>query len=341
MKQISKLAFVLAALSLLLSPLLVLAKSVHQQEDQSFQNQPQKFYQSSGHNYQNAGGSSVGAGKELEKKVFGFHPYWMGDAWKNYDFDLLSTIAYFGADLNGNGSIGEKHDWPVTDLITTAHQNDVKVVLVAKNFSTSGIRDLLSSASNRSNAINNLVTEVKNASADGVNIDFEYVPEDQRNNFTTFVRDLTNTFHQEIPGSEVSLDAPAVDWNSSWDISALAAATDVLMIMGYDYHYAGGSQAGPVAPLESGNQWSNYNVTNTINSYVATAGGNKHKLLLGVPYYGYDWPTSSQSIPSGTTGRASAVRFNTLQENIDTGSRHRLWNNDSHTPYYLYSSHQV
>ena len=28
-------------------------------------------------------------------EVFGWHPYWMGNAWKNYPFDLLSTISFF------------------------------------------------------------------------------------------------------------------------------------------------------------------------------------------------------------------------------------------------------
>ena len=29
------------------------------------------------------------------REVFGWHPYWMGSQWKNYPFDLLSTISYF------------------------------------------------------------------------------------------------------------------------------------------------------------------------------------------------------------------------------------------------------
>ena len=29
------------------------------------------------------------------KEVFGWHPYWMGNAWENYPFELLSTLSFF------------------------------------------------------------------------------------------------------------------------------------------------------------------------------------------------------------------------------------------------------
>lgn len=337
--------FFLIFFNLLTWPTLAGAVSIHQEEDLYYQKNQAPEITLGPSNSILIGGAPLSEEKKLTKKVFGFHPYWMNSAWKTYDFNLLSSIAYFGADLNGDGTIGQKHDWPVTDLISAAHQRNIKVSLVAKNFSTTSIRNLLSSKKNRDNAINNLLKEVKAGNGNGVNIDFEYVPGDQRDNFTTFIKDLSETFHREIPGSEISLDAPAVDWNNSWNIPELVKHADLIMIMGYDYHYIGSLEAGPAAPLESGNLWSKeYNVTKSLDYYVNLAGNNKNKILLGVPYYGYDFPTVSHSIPSSTTGTASAIKYNILKENIESGKRDRLWNNDSHTPYYLYNDgkpHQV
>ena len=31
------------------------------------------------------------------REVFGYHPYWMGTAWTSYNFNLISTLAYFSA----------------------------------------------------------------------------------------------------------------------------------------------------------------------------------------------------------------------------------------------------
>ena len=35
-----------------------------------------------------------------ENEVFGWHPYWMGSAWKSYPFELLSTVSYFSYKLD-------------------------------------------------------------------------------------------------------------------------------------------------------------------------------------------------------------------------------------------------
>lgn len=59
------------------------------------------------------------------EEVFGYHPYWMGTAWQNYNFNLLSTVAYFGIEVTGNGTLSEKHGWPVTSLINEAHSYGV------------------------------------------------------------------------------------------------------------------------------------------------------------------------------------------------------------------------
>ena len=32
------------------------------------------------------------------REVFGYHPYWMGTAWTSYNFNLISTLAYFSAE---------------------------------------------------------------------------------------------------------------------------------------------------------------------------------------------------------------------------------------------------
>ena len=69
------------------------------------------------------------------REVFGYHPYWMGTAWQNYNYNLLSTIAYFGVAVNGNGQITDYHGWPVTSLINEAHSHGVEVVLAVILFS--------------------------------------------------------------------------------------------------------------------------------------------------------------------------------------------------------------
>ncbi|MDP6456301.1 MAG: glycosyl hydrolase family 18 protein [Candidatus Marinimicrobia bacterium] len=271
------------------------------------------------------------AGPSVE--VFGYHPYWMGTAWQNYNFNLLSTVAYFGIEVTGNGTISERHGWPVTSLISEAHSYGVRVVLVVILFDSDAIEKLLKSSSNRKTLTTKLLKEVEEAGADGVNIDFEGVPSSQRNNLTTFMEALTDTFHTALPGSQVTMATPAVDWSDAFDYKKLAEACDGLMIMGYGYHWSGSSEAGPVSPLTG---WGTYNVTWTVNDYLNKTDGQKDKIILGCPYYGYQWPTASGQKRAGTKGTGSAKFYSEAEALAQ--SYGRLWDEESLTPWYRFEN---
>jgi GH18 family chitinase len=123
----------------------------------------------------------------------------------------------------------------------------------------------------------------------------------QRTNLVKFITRAVTMIKAELPASEISMATPAVDWSGSWDLKALSELCDYLIIMGYDYYWSGSTTAGPVAPLET----ENYNVSKTVNTYI-TAGINPQKLLLGVPWYGYDWPVVSSARKATATGSASS-----------------------------------
>ncbi len=264
--------------------------------------------------------------------VFGYHPYWMGTAWQNYNYNLLTTIAYFSAEVTPTGGLSNLHGWPATSLINEAHSHGVDVVLCATLFSSNDLTTLLSSATNRQNLINNLLQQVQNGNGDGVNIDFEVFPASQSQNLVTFVTDLVDAFHTNIPGSQVTLATPAVDWSGGWNFEALANVSDGLFIMGYDYHYSGSSNTGANAPLTGGS----YNVTNTVNTYLSETSNNGSKIILGVPYFGFEWPTNSGSAGAATTGSGSAYFYSAMEPLAQ--SYGKLWDASSQTPWYNYQS---
>ena len=270
--------------------------------------------------------------KNLTKKVFGYHPYWQGTKWQYYNYDLLSTIAYFSAEANERGDLIDLHGWPATDLINKAHEHGVEVVLTVTLFSKTKLETLLSSSENRNRLINNLRFEVERAGADGVNIDFESFPESQKSNLVSFVKDLRASLRSSIPNAQVTLATPAVDWNNAWDFNALANESDGLFVMGYDYHWKGSTLTGPVAPLTGGS----YNVTNTINTYLSVTGNNNSKIILGNPYYGYEWPAASAEKGSNTTGAGSSVFYNIAESKaLSYGKR---WDNEAQVPWYRYEN---
>jgi len=272
------------------------------------------------------------------REVFGYLPYWTYQSHQSLNYDLLTTIAYFGVEINALGNIVNSYDWPATSLINLAHSQGVRVVLTVILFNSSDLATLLSNSSYRTNLVNNLLNTVQNAGADGVSIDFEGVPSGQRQNLTTFMTDLANTFHTTIPGSYVTIFTPAVDWNSVFDYMALAQVTDGLIMQGYDFHWRTSPTAGPTAPLTSGSVWGTYNVTWTVNDYLTKTLQNSGKLILSVPFFGFEWVTADENLNSQTLGDATTLFYSTAYPNAMQYGR--LWDQNSQTPWYKYNDGQ-
>ncbi len=283
----------------------------------------------------------TGSAPELIKKVFGYYPYWVG-GFEGFHWDLLSTVAYFSAEVDTgakDGSLGNLHGWgsSTAALISTAHAAGVKVVLTVTCFDGATITAVLGSAENRSRLTDNLLDLVTAAGGDGVNVDFEGVPAGSANktNLVNLMTELTAAFHGAIPDSEVTLATPAVDWTGVFDYDLLAQACDGLMIMGYDYHWSGGDP-GPVSPLTGGGLWGTYSVTWTVGDYLEWGGAeNRHKFILGLPFYGYDWPCVDLTVPGTATGSGTGVRYADARVTADTHGY--AWDADSQTPFVLYT----
>ena len=263
-------------------------------------------------------------------EVFGYHPYWMGTSWQNYNFDLISTLAFFSAEANATGELDNLHGWPSASLINEAHSHGTDVVLCVTLFSNSSIVTLLSNSAYRQNLIDNLLYQVQLGNADGVNVDFEAFPASQRDNMVTFITDLTATFHSEIPGSQVTIAMPAVDWNDAWDYDSLAMISDGLFIMGYDYHWSGSSTTGAVSPLSG----PGYNLTWTVLDYLNKTNNQTNKLILGIPYYGYEWLATGNYPGAATLGTGTSKTYSEMEAYGLTYGKQ--WHESSQTPWYYY-----
>ncbi len=308
-------------------------KSIHQIQDSIYQNKPfpVPYYPYKITHVSKSRAPAVG------KRVIGFSPYWVDNTYLHYD--LLTTIALFDVSVNSDGTISNTHNFPShwSYVIQKAHENGVKVVLTATDFSSSSIASVVGNTTYQNNCINGLLSLVQSAGIDGVSIDFEGVSSSSKDSLSSFMTRLTNTFHSNIPGSEVTICGPAVDWSGAFDYNVLCANTDGVFVMGYDYYYGGSSYTGPVALLNSGTVFGTYSVEWTINDYLTYSNNQNDKIIIGLPYYGYDWPTSSSSAHSSTTGNGTAVKYCNAHDNAQVYGR--LWRSDVLNPWYVYGSY--
>lgn len=269
----------------------------------------------------------------LHKEIFGWHPYWQGSSYYNYDYSLLTEISYFSYEVDAaTGEAITIRDWLTTDLVNVAQSHYVKVSLTVTLFADHEL--FLTNQTAIDALINNLIYLIQIRNADGVNIDFEAIPESQSSTFTAFMQELCIRFHEEIPGSRVSIAIPAVDWRNVFNVSEMNNYVDLLLIMGYGYHWSGSDKAGPISPKNSGSIWPNISTTQSINYYLEN-GVSPEKLCLAVPYYGRDWETSSDVVPSATSSTGVTVKYSeSVTSYMDVYTEY--WDEHASCPAYIY-----
>ncbi len=269
----------------------------------------------------------------LNKRVYGWHPYWSNGLQSNYDWNGLTDLCYFSYDVNSaDGTATSTHGWSTATVVTDAQAAGVNVTLCATLFS--GHTAFFASSTAQQTLITNLINLLQARNAHGVNIDFEGMSSSNAAGFTAFMINLCNQMHAAIPGSEVSIALYSVDWGNVFNMAALNPYVDLFIIMGYDYYYSGSGTAGPEDPLYDFQTSYNYTLTKSITYYLSK-GASKSKLLLGLPYYGREWATSAATAPSTTTGGGSnTVIYNTFRANTSGYYSSRQWETNSFSSWF-------
>ncbi len=103
-----------------------------------------------------------------------------------------------------------------------------------------------------------------------------------RAEYTAFITDLATALHEHEKLLTIAVHAKTSDYGGLGgfqDWAALGKVVDRMRIMTYDYHWRGGGP-GPVAPVYWVSEVAEY----------ATSVVDPSKVIIGVPFYGYNWP---------------------------------------------------
>jgi spore germination protein YaaH len=249
-----------------------------------------------------------------DREVFGFLPNWeLADAAQSVDLDRLTTLAWFGVEAGPGGRLVRKSSTGVVPsgyrgwqdpawkaLMADAQAKGVRVVLTVERMSwdsKSRARTvkLLSKPAARTRLVDEIVTEVMATGADGVNLDFEPMPAEVRDDFTLLVRELRSALDVARPGLQLTFDITAsVD---TYDIAALTAddAADAVFLMAYDFRGNSAPYAASHSPLDDP---TGFDIRNTVAELVSVA--DPAHVILGLPWYGRAWTTKGPEMGSPT-----------------------------------------
>ncbi len=280
-------------------------------------------------------------------QVIGFLPYWNLNKVTLDSLTHLTTLTYFALQLDSQGHL-------VTNINKRESEpgwNGFKKFTADPRFSSSSktlsiqmldndaIDSLLAKSNSRQTAINTILDLINTYSLKGINIDFEPsgdISSSTRDNFTLFVKELK----EQLPARqknflELSVDIypTLINKQRLWDLESLSSYLSYFVVMGYDYHYRGSDNSGPVAPLRGATEFFNDDlVTNLgeISRHVPPS-----KIVLGIPFYGYRWATTTNEKYSATIGRGITASLDDVGSIIAASPESVRWDRDSFTPYIV------
>lgn len=222
--------------------------------------------------------------------------------------NTLSPRWYF---VEESGYLTDKTE---TSLVSWAKKNDKQIwAMVGNRSDQEATHRMLSSATARNTAVDQLVKVVTKYGLDGLNLDFENVHSDDRAYLTTFVTLLAKKLHEvnAVLSMDVSPDL-GTDWTEAFDYSSLGKQVDYMVMMGYDQHYDGVKYPGPNASLPY--------ITNAINTLLKVVPNDK--VILAMPLYNRDWTLKQD----GTVASSEYISLSKQNQIIDTYALRPVWN---------------
>lgn len=269
---------------------------------------------------------SSGLNTKASKMVLGFYAEdYPGDKLSfnslSINSHLIDQVATFDFKLESNGDLSGKA--PEAGL-KLARSRGAGTLMLVHNISGGIDRwsayNAISIPSNRNRLVNNIMTNIKRYNYSGVNIDIEGLPAAGREHYTALLNELRGKLSAEGKLLTVSIPAktaedPGNSWSGAYDYRAIGRVADLILLMTYDEHWAGGG-AGPVASLT----W----VTRVLDYAVTQI--PRGKILLGIGCFGYDWTS---------WGQGKAVTWKAMPGLINKYGN-VMWDNKNSVPYMVY-----
>ena len=321
------------------------------------ENLDQTFLKPLDNSYSILGSHSVFKDYLGSQKVYAFLPYWNLD---DHDLNLeyLTDVSYFGLNVDSKGRIitndGNYKKWRENKQLAQAIKEvrekggSASFTLVCQN--DEDIDAVLACTTCWENLARDVKRELEWAKIKDINVDFEYsgytTPENAQK-YSQMVGFLNNQLDAAFGESfvVVSTYADAVDRSTKDEVrltdpKSLAQNADALFIMAYDFHRPTSNNAGPISPLDGSYTTTKLNLTKMLAGYLQAAPASK--LILGLPFYGYDWvvedsnPMSTRVEGNDYVGFSRVISYAEVTDLLIKKQIKPQWDELSKSPYFNY-----
>jgi len=216
-----------------------------------------------------------------------------GYAFPNISMDVLrKTLPYltylsiFSYEVKPDGSFRPINDEP---LIAAARAANVAPLMVITNLREGGgfdsdlAKTILTNEQVQDTLINNVIENLRAKNYTGLDIDFEYVYPENREDYNNFLRKASSRLRPlgysitTALAPKIAADQPGLLYEAH-DYPVHGALVDHVILMTYEWGYTFGPPMA-VAPINEVRKVINY----------AISAIPRRKILMGIPNYGYDW----------------------------------------------------
>ena len=231
--------------------------------------------------------------------------------------NIVAPTWYWVSDNDGNMEKAATQEY-----VSQAHSMGCQVWAVVDNINSASLQQLdnhtfLTTLDSRTNLIQQLIQEAQTYGFEGINVDFELIPEENGEDYIEFIRELSIACRNT--GIILSVDTyPNFSFNSHYHLDEQGVFADYIVIMGYDEHYAGSQEAGSVASISY--------VTQGIQMAL-NEGIDKDRLINAIPFYSRIWETGDGQVSS------KALGMQDIQDFIQTHGMTESWNAEAGQNY--------
>lgn len=257
-------------------------------------------------------------------QIVGFLPYWLLDRADRDYSPYLTTLTYFGLAVDVDGKpmylVNPQEEEPGWTALKNDrfHPKNLNASLLVHSADEDKIARLIENPETAAHALVSEVAPIMQSRGFGdLNLDIEsflVASDSARANYTIFARTVAQDVRREKLGT-VTIEIPPIALVRKFMIDpvAIGQIADYVVMMTYDYHYAGSYLAGPVAPIGGAGDMREFDVETAIAEAVRVI--PPEKILLGIPLYGYQWETLSDRASAATIpGGASTASLRRISE---------------------------
>jgi len=274
-------------------------------------------------------------------EVVGFVPYYELGSLSGTHLGAFTYLVYYALQVRADASLVESNasggwsslqDGQASGLLTTARAAGDRVLLSVFANRQSVLQGLCSQPVTAGRRLaDSLAPLLSSYGFAGVDLDLEGTNASDRRGFTAFVTALSARLLAIDPSWNLMLNVfpqSAAYPDGLFDLPALAPSVNELFVMAYDMNST--EVPGPDAPL-SGSGLSDVAALATYS-----AEGLAAKVILGVPFYGYDFPALGPLVGEPANGQPYAVTYDDIVASITDNGHKPRWDPYSDTPFIAF-----